>query len=164
MSPELCRPTYDTRYTFYRSVDRTTMVGARLLRGSSSPPLLYRTGVFRVMAVCVKPQPSAEACLARELLLGRPSHVIEQTIMDFIQLFPHVRKSEAGFLLCHQSVEGIDAAVFGAVSRRSSPIEDERQVFQSFFLPCGDMRKDVSHGPLSRDAWLQHLRVRQTGI
>src|SRR5215831_2159576 len=120
MSPELCRPTYNTRYTFYRSVDRTTMVGARLLRGSSSPPLLYRTGVFRVMAVCVKPQPSAEARLARELLLGRPSHVIEQTIVDFIQLFPHVRKGEAGFLLRHQSVEGVDAAVFGAVSRRSS--------------------------------------------
>src|SRR5262249_47026771 len=71
-------------------VARTTRFGAPLFGEPLLPPVSYRFGVFRVMAVCVEPQPPAEACLDRELFLRRLPDVIEQTTMDFIQLIQHV--------------------------------------------------------------------------
>jgi len=150
-----------------RGTDRAAGPLSRLIdlqRRSPLAPLLYRIDVFRVVAVCVEPQPATEARLLRELLLGGPSHVIEQPTVDFFLLLQHVGEGEASFLLCHQSVEGIDAAVFVTVSRRCATLKDERQVLQGFFLPRGDVGKDVLDGPVSRDARFQQLRVRQTGL
>src|SRR5215472_7043382 len=108
-----------------RDTDKAAVPFSRLIdlhRRSPLAPLLYRIGVFWVVAVGVEPQPATEARLSHELLLGCPSDVIEQTTVDFVQLLLHVGEGEPSFLLCHQGVEGIDAAVFGAVSRRCATL------------------------------------------
>ena len=120
------------------------------------PPLPYRLGVLRVMAVGIEPEAMPEARLPREVLFGHASDVVDEPAVRFIQLPQDLGKRQAPFLFRHLRIEGIDAAVLH-VSRWPASCDNERQILQRLLLPRGHVRKDVFYRPSAHDARLRQL-------
>ena len=86
------------------------------LAGRPLPPFPYRLGVYRVMAVRVKPQAMPEGGLPRELGFGHALDIVNELAVSFLQLSQHFRKRKIPFLFRHLSIEGIEARIWRVTS------------------------------------------------
>src|SRR5258708_39314122 len=75
------------------------------------PPLSYRFGVLRVMAVGIEPEAMPEARLPREVLFGHASDAVDESAERFLHIPQDLGDRHAPFLFRPLPIEGVDAAV-----------------------------------------------------
>src|ERR1044071_4913258 len=84
--------------------------------------------------------------------------------MDLLALAVDLGERQTRLRCRHQCIEGINAATRDRIERRPSALEDGRQMLERFLLPRRDVRDDVPDRPGFRDARVQHVRLRKTGV
>lgn len=126
-------------------------------------PLPNRCGVQWVVTVRVEPQAPTEASVANQLVAGRALDQFYEAPVSFVQELSYVCKRKVALLLCHLSVERVDAAV-GCVPRWPASSKNYRQVLEGLILPGVDVRDDVLDRPVACHTGLEEPCIEQTRI
>ena len=110
------------------------------------------------MAVGIESEAMSEARLLREVLFRHTLKVADESAVRFLQLAQDLGERKAAFLFCHLRIESIEATVLD-IARQLLPVDDERQILQRLLLPCGHVRKNLFHRPITHDARLEQLCI-----
>src|SRR5215471_3146300 len=115
------------------------------------------------MAVGIEPEAMSEVRLSYELLFRHALKIADESAVRFIQLAQDLGELKAAFLFCHLRIESIEATVLD-ISWRFLSVDDERQILQRLLLPCGHVRKNLFHRPITHDARLEQLCIGQASV
>ena len=92
---------------------------SRALRAPSAD----RFRVLWVMVVGIEPQPTTKPRLAGELVVRRALDEVDEPAMDLVHLSQYLGDRQPFLPLRHEGVEGVDAAIRGAVPRGRAALQ-----------------------------------------
>ena len=115
------------------------------------------------MAVGIEPEAMSEARLSYEVFLRHALKIADESSVRFIQLAQDLGECKAPSLFYHLRIETIDATI-ASISWWLLPTGDERQILQRLLLPNSHVCQAIFHRPISHDARLKQLCIRQASV